>query len=699
MSEKRSYRVGIDIGGTFTDIVLAGNDGTLHTKKTSSTPEDYGRGILLGLLEVLAEVGVVPGDIDDLVHATTVAANAVLEDKGARTGLITTEGFRDVLEFRRIRIPELYNLDYVKPTPLVPRRYRLEVRERIGPLGQIRIPLDEATVIAAAERLRDAEIESVAICLLHSYANPDHERRVADLVRQVLPAGVFVTCSHDILPEIREYERTSTTVVNAFLGPVVSGYLKNLTDRLKAAGIDRPLHIMQSSGGQMSAASAATKPAYIVESGPAAGVIAAARIAKRAGLDDVITLDMGGTTAKTAIVESGEPAKTNEYEIGAGINLSSKLVKGAGYAIKLPFIDVSEIGAGGGSLVWIDKGGLLQVGPESAASVPGPVCYGTGGEQATLTDALLTLGYINPDYLVGGSLKLEPERARRAIEQQVCPLLGKSLSEAAFGVFTIAVANMMRAVKAVSTYRGRDPRNYTLIAFGGNGPLVALAIARELAMKQVLVPPSPGVFSAFGLLLSDAEHELVKSLHGVLHEIPPHDIQSALDKLIGQARATLAAEGHDPATVEIRRFADLRYCGQAFELTISVDGDDLPNRDVMSTAFHDEHFRTYAHKSEANPVEIVNVRIIARVTASGTHYPGRDALLGPAKDQAPVKRMAYFGAGTGEISTPVISRNDLDGKEVAGPVIIEEYSSTCVIPPGCRARLDDFANIMISLDN
>ena len=522
----------------------------------------------------------------------------------------------------------------------------------------------------------------------------------AELVSKVLPADVFVTCSYDILPEIREYERTSTTVVNAFLGPIVSGYLENLTDRLRAAGIDRPLHIMQSSGGQMSAASAATKPAYLIESGPAAGVIAAARIAKRVGLDDVITLDMGGTTAKTAIIEGGEPAKTNEYEIGAGINLSSKLVKGAGYAIKLPFIDVSEIGAGGGSLVWIDKGGLLQVGPESAASVPGPVCYGTGGEQATLTDIMLALGYINPGYLVGGSLKLEPDKARRAIEQQVCPLLGKPLSEAAFGVFTIAVANMMRAVKAVSTYRGRDPRNYTLIAFGGNGPVVALAIARELAMKQVLVPPSSGVFSALGLLLSDAEHELVKSLHGVLHETPPDDIQRAHDDLIDQARATLAAEGHDPAMVEIRRFADLRYCGQAFELTVPVDGNGLPDRDIMSAAFHDEHFRTYAHKSEANPVEIVNVRIVARVPVSGTHHPDREALLGRAADtaQGPVERMAYFGPGLGEVSTPVISRHDLAGNEVEGPVIIEEYSSTCVVPPGCRASLDAFANILILLD-
>ncbi len=700
MSKSRLFRVGIDIGGTFTDIVLSGGDGVIHTKKTSSTPQDYGQGILLGLEEMFAEHGIEPGEIDDLVHATTVATNAVLEDKGAKTGLITTEGFRDVLEFRRVRIPELYNLDYVKPKPLVPRQFRLEVKERIGPDGQVRVPLDEASVIAVAERFRKAEVESVAISLLHSYANPEHERQVAKLIRDVLPSTVYISCSHEILPEIREYERTSTTVVNAFLGPVVSGYLKSLTNRLQTVGIKRPLHVMQSSGGQMSVNSAVVKPAYLVESGPAAGVIAAARIAKQAGLPDVITLDMGGTTTKTAIVENGEPAKTSEYEIGAGINLSSKLVKGAGYAIKLPFIDVSEIGAGGGSLVWVNKGGLLQVGPQSAASVPGPVCYGKGGEQATLTDALLTLGYINPDYLVGGSLKLEPEKAKRAIEAQVCSHLEKPLLEAAFGVLTIAVANMVRAVKAVSTYRGRDPRDYTLIAFGGNGPVVAQAIAKELEMKQVLVPPNSGVCSAYGLLLSDAEHELVRALNGRMEDLTSSDIKGAHDRLIDEATTILAEEGYDPTKIEIHRCADIRYCGQAFELTVPVEGNDLPDLKKMTSAFHDEHFRTYAHKSELDPVELVNVRIIARVALGGPReYDG--LFLGEPGDAdtgAGVERPAYFGPDFGTLSTPVFRRRDLVGKTEEGPLIVEEYDSTCIVPPGCEVRVDESANMVISLD-
>jgi len=698
MSNSRLFKVGIDIGGTFTDIVLSGNDGSMHTKKTSSTPEDYGQGILHGLEELFTEQGISPAEINYLVHATTVASNAVLEDKGAKTGLITTEGFRDVLEFRRIRIPELFNLDYIKPKPLIQRQYRLEVRERLGPDGTVRIPLDESTVMAVAERLRVAEVESVAICLLHSYANPDHERRVAELIGKILPSSVFISCSSEILPEIREYERTSTTVVNAFLGPVVSRYLDSLTNRLQSAGINSPLHIMQSSGGQMSVDSAVTKPAYLVESGPAAGVIAAARIAKQAGLFNVITLDMGGTTTKTSLVENGEPAKTNEYEIGSGINLSSKLVKGAGYAIKLPFIDVSEIGAGGGSLVWVNKGGLLQVGPQSAASVPGPVCYGKGGEKVTLTDALLTLGYINPDYLVGGSLKLEPEKARRAIEGQVCPYLDKPLLEAAFGIYTIAVANMVRAVKAVSTYRGRDPRDYTLIAFGGNGPVVALAIAQELAMNQVLIPPNPGLLSAYGLMISDAEHEFVKSFQGNMQYLKPEDIHRAHLKLIDEAVTLFEKEGYDPAKTEIHRYADIRYLGQAYELTVPVNGEGLPDLKAMTAAFHEEHFRTYAHKSELDPVEMVNIRVVARISLEGSSDSKKPSLIKPQKVNIGTKteRLVYFGSGPGLISTSVLSRSELVGKNFRGPLIVEEYDSTCVVPPGCNVSVDDFANMTIS---
>jgi N-methylhydantoinase A len=698
-SRSRGLRVGIDIGGTFTDIVAIGDDGRVLVKKASSTPRDYSEGCATGLAELLNENGVDPGEVMTVVHATTMATNAVLEGKGARTGLITTAGFRDVLEFRRVRVPELYNLGYVKPPPLVPRRFRLEVVERMGPGGEIRVALDEGGVRAAAVRLKEASVEAVAICLLHSYANPAHEKRVRAIVEEVFDGAAFITCSHEILPEIREYERTSTTVVNAYLGPVMHAYLGRLEQRLAQLGAARSLHVMTSGGGQMSLSAARTRPAYLVESGPAAGVIAAAHIARRQGLPNVITFDMGGTTAKTAIVENGEAAKTSEFEIGAGINLSSKLVKGAGYAIKLPFVDVSEIGAGGGSQLWFDKGGALKAGPESAGAEPGPVCYGKGGRIATLSDAFLALGYINPEYLVGGALRLQPMEARDAIRWQVADRLERSVEEGAHGAVTVAIANMVRAVKSVSTYRGRDPRDYTLIAFGGNGPLVGAMVARELSMKRVLVPPHPGVLSAYGLLVSDHEQELVRSYPGPVREIDPAALGRSFEELAGQARNALVAEGFSSGEIVVRRFADLRYVGQAFELTVPLPNDRELALADLEDGFHEEHLRTYSHMSRDEPVGLVSIRVIAsaRAPEHGEADRRRASAPGTPRADGPRHRMAFFGSRHGLIETPVLSRADLSGVERAGPLIIEEYDSTCIAPPSARASVDRWNNIVITL--
>ena len=683
---KRQFRVGIDIGGTFTDIVATGTDGAIFVKKTSSTPEDYSLGSCRGVQELMQENGIGADEVDVVVHATTMATNAVLEGKGARTGLITTLGFRDVLEFRRVRVPDLYNLDYVKPKPLVPRELRMEVSERMGPLGEVRLELDEASVRVAAHRLKDARVEAVAICLLHSYANPDHERRVKAIVLDVFGNDVFVTCSFEILPEIREYERTSTTVVNAYLGPVMNRYLQTLMQRLSTLGIGKSLHVMTSGGGQMSIRAAMSKPAYLVESGPAAGVIAAARAARELQLPNIIT----------AIVENAEPSKTSEFEIGAGINLSSKLVKGAGYAIKLPFIDVSEIGAGGGSHIWFDKGGALKVGPHSAGSEPGPICYGRGGQQVTVTDLLLTLGYINPDYLVGGALKLSPDAAREAVRDQIGVPLGKSLQDAAHGALTVAVANMVRAVKSVSTYRGRDPRDYTLIAFGGNGPIVAAAIARELSMRRVIVPLNSGVLSAHGLLVADHEQELVKSFPGRMSELNSDGFAQAFDALAAEAVGALESEGFLRSDIAIQRYADLRYVGQAFELTVPVDAAAPPDLQLMAQAFHQEHFRTYAHKAENEPVENVNIRVIAKVATPPLPVKPVVAIA-----QSPVtrtRRDVYFGPPWGTLLTPVLHRTDLVAGSMAGPVIIEEYDATCVVPPDATVTIDGRNNLIIELE-
>ncbi len=694
MAESARYRIGVDIGGTFTDIVLLGMDGSIRTRKVSSTPEDYGRGIIAGITEILDDAAIRPENIDGVVHATTVATNTILEFKGARTALITTRGFRDVLEMRRLRIPELYNLQYEKPPPLVPRRLRFEVTERLGGGGAVWQALDEESVRQAAKKVRAAGAEALAICLLHSYANPEHEHRVKDLVREAVGNGIYITCSADILPEIREYERASTTAVNAYIGPVVATYLGSLVGQLRDIGLDAPLQIMQSSGGVMAAEAAIEKPAYIVESGPAAGVIACARIAARTGHDNVISLDMGGTTAKTAMIENGVPGRTAEYEIGAGINLSSRLVKGGGYPIKLPFIDVSEIGAGGGSIVSIDGEGRIDVGPRSAGATPGPVCYDLGGEDPTLTDILVALGYLNPHQLVGGSVKLNAAKALAAIESRVAAPLKKSLLDAAHGIYLIASATMTRAVKAVSTYRGRDPRDFTLFAFGGNGPVAAVEIARALQMRRVLVPPAPGVFSALGLLFSDTEYQFTKTLVAPADQIAAQTIEDAYRGLESEGTAVLSKELRGSGTAETRRYADMRYAGQAYELTIPV-APGTPEIGRMIADFGTEHERTYGHRSDADPVELVAVKVVACAAARGPRSYDPAAVLELSGGVEPGTREAYFGAEHGSMETPVVSRGALIGRTVEGPAIVEEYDATCVVPPGSRATLDDLGNIDI----
>ena len=694
MAARVRYRIGIDIGGTFTDLALLGTDGRLITRKVSSTPDDYGRGIADGILELLGEMGLKPGDIVDLVHASTIATNAILEQKGAATALVTTKGFRDVLELRRLRIPVLYDLQYDKPPPLVPRHLRFEVDERMGPGGQVRVPLDMASVAAVADQVATTGVQALAVTLLHSYANADHERAVAAALRERLP-GIFVTCSADILPEIREYERTSTTVINAYVGPVVRSYLGALAGKLKGLGIVAPLTVMQSNGGVMTADAAVRKPAYIVESGPAAGVIACAHLARRLGRANVISFDMGGTTAKAAMIEDGEAARTTEYEVGAGINLSSKLVKGGGYPIKLPFIDVSEIGAGGGSIVRIDESGALKVGPQSAGAVPGPMCYGLGGTRPTFTDAMVVLGYLNPVAIAGGRVKLDAARARAAIEAEVAKPLGLDLAVAAHGVYTLAAATMTRAVKAVTTYRGRDPRDFALVAFGGNGPIAAVEIARALEIKDVLIPPAPGVFSALGLLVSATEHSAVRTFVRNVDELTLADVEAAGRALEAEVIEAFASEGHDTQRVTLLRSAELRYVGQAYELPVSLPSGAI-DLAAARTGFHAEHARTYGHSSPGDPVDLISLKVMGRLAmGEGETSFDRWTLAASATKIEP--RKAYFGAAAGWMMTPVVTRADLSGTPREGPVIVEEYDSTCVVPPGSRVSLDALGNIAVEV--
>ncbi|MCO6417367.1 hydantoinase/oxoprolinase family protein [Siccirubricoccus sp. KC 17139] len=687
-----SWRVSADIGGTFTDLVAIGPAGQLRTRKVSSSVGDYGRAIVEGLGQLFAEVGFQAREVEEVLHATTVASNAILEHKGAKTGLITTQGFRDVLEIRTLRMPRLYDLTWEKPAPLVPRYLRLGVTERVLHTGEVATPLDEAEAVAAIEALLAEGVEAIAVCLLHSYANPAHERRIGELIRARAPK-LPVSLSVDVLPEMKEYERTSTTVINAYLGPVLGRYLTGLVEDLKGGGLAAPLLLMQSSGGLMPAPEAARLPVRCVESGPAAGVIGAQALAKRIGMPNVISFDMGGTTAKAGVIEEYQVAQAAEYSVGGGIMVGSRLLSGAGYQVKVPSIDLAEVGAGGGSLIRIDAAGAPVVGPESAGAVPGPVCYGKGNTQPTVTDANVVLGYLNPAGLVGGALPIDAAASRAAIAEKVAAPLGLSPEAAAHGAHLIAASNMIRALKAVSSERGRDPRGFALVAFGGNGPLFAAGMAEALGMRRVVIPPSAGVFSAVGLLASEVEVHLSRSWRRPVAGLDPAALEEAAAALEAEARERLLAQGFAPARIAVQRTATLRYSGQSFELLVPFAAGDSPA--ALAEGFGAEHERTYGHRAgAAEPVEIVALQAVGRGLPETPRLPETLDLPPGLPPQPP--RPAYFGPKQGWLETPVLTRADLAVPR-QGPAIIEEYDCTCLVPPGARAALDGFGNIIIEL--
>ena len=685
------FRVAVDIGGTFTDIVFLDADGRLHVKKVSSSVDDYARAIVDGLREVFDETGLMGRDVIEVLHGTTVASNALLELKGARTGLITTRGFRDVLEIRRLRMPRLYDLTWEKPPTLVERRLRLEVNERIDAQGVVQQALADADVERALDTLLGLGIEALAVCLLNAWANPVHEERIKALVQRRAP-GLTLCISSEVLPEIKEYERTSTTVINTYVLPIVGRYLAALRTGLDGIDLRGPLLIMQSNGGLMTAEAAATRPMHIIESGPAAGVVGAQALAPRIGRDKLITFDMGGTTAKASLVEDGAVGRATEYQVGGGIMHGSRLLTGAGYLLRVPAIDLAEVGAGGGSIVWLDAGGALQVGPRSAGASPGPLCYDLGGTEPTVTDANVVLGYLNPAALAGGAVKLNPGRAHEVLEQRIAKPLGLPLAEAAYGAHLIAASNMMRAIRAVSSERGRDPREYALFAFGGNGPLFAAGMARALEMTRVVVPPAPGLFSAFGLLYSEVEHHYVRTWRRRARGLDPAELEEAFGRLEGEARAQLAAEGFGAAAVRITRSADCRYQGQSFELTVPV----TPTV-TLEEAFGREHARTYGHRAGVDePVEIVSLRVVGQGLSDRPRVPDRVQIERPGTSGATPSRRVYFGSQAGWMETPILSRADLATPR-QGPAVIEEYDATCVVPPGARASLDAWGNIVMEV--
>jgi len=685
-----TLRVGIDIGGTFTDLVAIDSAGQVRTHKLASTPHDYGEGIAEGLRVLLAE----GTTVSEVLHGTTVGSNTVLEGKGARTALMTTRGFRDILEIRDLRMPVLYDLHWSKPRALVERRLRLEVTEKLRPDGTVSVPLDPASVDTAIGILRAENVQSVAICLLHSYANPAHERAVARHVRAALP-DIAVSVSHEILPEIKECPRTSTTVINAYVQPAVRAYITALDARLRALGIAAGLQLMQSNGGLAAAEFAAAAPAHIIESGPAAGVVGGAVLARHLREPRLITFDMGGTTAKAGLVENGDVLRSEALEVGGGVMVGSRLLVGAGYMLKLPAIDLAEVGAGGGSICRLDAAGAPKVGPESAGADPGPVCYGRGGSAPTITDCNLVLGYLDPAGLVGGTLRMDTNAARAAIEHELAQPMRCSVEEAAFGMLRLATATMMRAIRAVSVERGRDPRLFSLLAFGGNGPLFAAGIAAELGVGRVIVPPMPGLFSAFGLLVADTEHHATQSLRTRLSAADPSQIARTLDMLATAGAQRLTRDGFPPARQSFRHAASARYLGQSSEIEVPLpDGLDAA---VLLTSlpslFAAEHERTYGFRApDDEEVELIGLSVVARGMPEQPRLPDR---IPPSGTSVSAARRAWF-PDAGWIDIPVVTRAALSASR-SGPLIIQEYDATCLVPRGAAAILDAFGNIILSL--
>jgi N-methylhydantoinase A len=691
------FRVGIDIGGTFTDIVVLAAGGAVLTVKVPSTPQDYSLGIADGLGGLMAAENLAGAAVSELIHGTTIATNAILEKKGAKTALITTEGFQDVLEIGRLRMPRLYDLGWEKPEPLVPRHRRLEVRERVDHRGAVTRTLDERHAADVVRTALDLGVQSIAVCLLNAYANGAHEARIAALVR-ALDGEIPLSLSSEVLPEIKEYERTSTTVVNAYITPVVKDYLLRLEAALRELGIPAPLLVMQSNGGTMGVAAAAERPIHIIESGPAAGVVGGAEVARRMGYPDVITFDMGGTTAKASLVEGGALTHVPGYDVGGGLNLSRRLLKGGGYHVRVPAVDVAEVGAGGGSLVWLDRAGSLRVGPESAGAEPGPVCYGHGGRVPTVTDANVVLGFLNPEYLVGGALPIDRERAATALWDVAARPLGADLEEAAWGVHVVANATMARAVRAVTSERGRDPRQFTLMAFGGNGPVHAVTLAQSLDIGRVVVPPAPGLFSALGLLFPPIEHHYVRTHKRQLPTLDVAELGVVFGSLEAEGRRTLATEGYRDGAVHLEQLADLRYLGENSELTVPVPHTGAGVAEALGAAFGAAHEATYGYRSADEVVEIVNVRVVARGLASYDRVPSRlDVRAVGASGRRATRRRAFFGPDVGWIETPVIGRADVGrDRAMSGPLVVEEYDSTSIVPPGWQVTRDGWDDLVIT---
>ena len=690
-----SYSLGIDIGGTFTDIVVYDHArGRQLNRKVLTTHDDPARAVATGVDGILRAHRLPPGDFTRVVHATTLFTNALIERRGAVTGLITTAGFADTLEIGRERKFELYDLNTAKPEPLVPRPLRLEVAERLRADGSVARRLDVREVAAGARKLVDAGVTSIAVVFLHAYANPRHEAQAAALIAARHPR-VAVTTSHEVAPEIREYERASTTVANAYIKPLARQYLDAMARRVAGLGIPAPLLLMLSSGGLTHVAEAERTPVQMLESGPAAGALAAAFFGREDSRGNLLAFDMGGTTAKLSLVDRGEPLTAYAFEAAR----QKRFLEGSGLPIRISTIELIEIGAGGGSIASMDEIGLLKVGPRSAGSQPGPAAYGLGGTEPTVTDADFLLGYLNPDYFAGGEMRIDMPAARASLERQAARLRLSPI-ECAWGNHDVVNENMAGAARVHIAERGRDPRDYALLCTGGAGPVHAYYVARKLGLRQVICPPAAGVASALGLLVAPARVDRVATVGLRLDRDSPAALEKAFGKLENEARAVMADTGLKLESATVRRLADGRFLGQGFDLVVGLpDGpyDDSPeSRQRLTAAFESAYREKFALTPPEVPVEFINIRVAARAPVAGAEV----AVHGQAGAGGAVKgvRQAYFPERRGFERTTVHDRARLaPGDEIAGPAVVEEEGSTLVIGPGGTAKVAATGNLIVTL--
>jgi N-methylhydantoinase A len=683
--------IGVDVGGTFTDIVFTDTESNRTlTHKVASTPDDPSRAFMRGVAEICATAGVGIGDLDHIYHGTTVATNATLQHKGAKAGMITTRGFRDIVHIGRHQRPQHYSLQQDIPWqshPLVQRRHRKVVTERISPpLGTIETPLDEGEVRAAALELQQAGVQSIAVCFLFSYINPDHERRAKAIVQALCP-GVFVTCSHEVSPQFREFERFTTTAMNAFIGPLVRNYVSRLADGLRAAGFGGDVHIMMSNGGVAPARTISELPVNTLMSGLAAGVLGGAWVGELAGRRNLITLDIGGTSADIGVVTDGRYAEASARDTSI-----------AGYPILVPMIDLHTIGAGGGSIAHVDAGGAFKVGPQSAGAVPGPAAYGLGGLDATVTDANIVLGRLDVQNFLGGAMRLDGDAAMRAIDA-LAARVGLDRLEAAEGVVAILNASMANAIRARTVQKGIDPRDYALVAAGGAGPLCGAEVAQMLGIREVIVPPHPGITSAIGLLTTDLKYGQVRTAFLVSTNMDLERMNVDLAAMEAVLRTQLTADDVDPAAATFERAADARYVGQGYELRLPLPSSTIGPSELQAALarFHELHEQEYGHHFERAPIELVNLRVtaIGRVPKIRAPAPPEGGSVAAARIRTD-EVVFRVGVELERYRTHVYERRKLPvGEVIEGPAIVLQVDSTTVVPPGCSFEVHGSGSMLI----